>query len=60
MTKSYQEVIGNRKIEDFKSSLSLSLSLSLYNKLPTQEEEDMFNKKNGHQTAGSKFGLHRE
>ena len=33
----YQEVIGNLKVEDFKSSLS--------NKLPTQEEVDNFNKK---------------
>ena len=32
----YQEVIGNQKIEDFKSSL--------HNKLPTQEEVDNFNK----------------
>ena len=42
-TKSYQEVIGNLKIEDFKSSLS--------NKLPTQEEVDIFNKDNSHKTG---------
>ena len=35
---SYDEVIGNLKIEDFKSSLS--------NKLPTQEDVDIFNKDN--------------
>ena len=33
---SYQEIIDNLKIEDFKFSLS--------NKLPTQEEIDIFNK----------------
>ena len=42
-TKSYQEVIGNLKNEDFKSSLS--------NKLPTQEEVDIFNKDNSHKTG---------
>ena len=42
-TKSYQEVINNLKIEDFKSSLS--------NKLPTQEEVDIFNKDNSHKTG---------
>ena len=40
---SYDEVIGNLKIEDFKSSLS--------NKLPTQEEVDIFNKDNSHKTG---------
>ena len=35
---SYDEFIGNLKLEDFKSSLS--------NKLPTQEEADIFNKDN--------------
>ena len=40
---SYQEVIGNLNIEDFKSSLS--------NKLPTQEEVDIFNKDNSHKTG---------
>ena len=39
----YDEVIGNLKIEDFKSSLS--------NKLPTQEEVDIFNKDNSHKTG---------
>ena len=39
----YQEVIGNLKIEDFKSSLS--------NKLPTQEEVYSFNKDNSHKTG---------
>ena len=39
----YQEVIGNLKIEDFKYSLS--------NKLPTQEEVDIFNKANGQKTG---------
>ena len=34
----YDEFIGNLKTEDFKSSLS--------NKLPTQEEVDIFNKGN--------------
>ena len=38
----YQEVIGNLKIEDFKSSLS--------NKLPTQEV-DIFNKDSSHKTG---------
>ena len=42
-TKSYQEVIGNPKIEDFKSSL--------WNKLPIQEEVDIFNKDNSHKTG---------
>ena len=40
---SYQEVIGNLNIENFKSSLS--------NKLPTQEEVDNFNKDNSHKTG---------
>ena len=40
---SYDEVIGNLKIEDFKSSLS--------NKLPTQEEVDFFNKDISHKTG---------
>ena len=39
----YQEVIGNLNIENFKSSLS--------NKLPTQEEVDSFNKDNSHKTG---------
>ena len=39
----YQEVIGNLNIENFKSSLS--------NKLPTQEEIDSFNKDNSHKTG---------
>ena len=39
----YQEVIGNLKIEDFKSSL--------HNKLPTQEEVDNFNNENSHKTG---------
>ena len=39
----YDEVIGNLKIEDFKSSL--------HNKLPTQEEVDIFNKDNSHKTG---------
>ena len=38
-----QKVIGNLKIEDFKASLS--------NKLPTQEEVDIFNKDNSHKTG---------
>ena len=38
----YQEAIGNLKIEDFKSSL--------HNKLPTQEEVDNFNNENCHKT----------
>ena len=42
-TKSYQEVIGNLNIENFKSSLS--------NKLPTKEEVDSFNKDNRHKTG---------
>ena len=41
--ESYDEVIGNLKIDDFKSSLS--------NKLPTQEEVDIFNKGNSHKTG---------
>ena len=40
--KSYDEIIGNIKIEDFKSSL--------HNKLPTQEEVDNFNNENSHKT----------
>ena len=39
----YQEVIGNLKIEDFKSSL--------HNKLPTQEEVDNFNNENSNKTG---------
>ena len=39
----YQEVIGNLKIEDFESSL--------HNKLPTQEDVDIFNKDNRHKTG---------
>ena len=42
-TKSYQEVIGNLKIENFKSSLS--------NQLPTEEEVDSFNNDNSHKTG---------
>ena len=42
-TKTYDEVVGNLKIEDFKSSL--------HNKLPTQEEVDIFNKDNSHKTG---------
>ena len=41
--KSYNNLIGNLNIEDFKSSLS--------NKLPTQEEFDNFNKDNSHKTV---------
>ena len=40
---SYNEVIGNPKLEDFKSSLS--------NKFPTQEEVDNFIKDNSHKTG---------
>ena len=39
---SYDEVVGNLKIEDFKSSLS--------NKLPTEEEVDIFYKDNSNKT----------
>ena len=39
----YQEAIGNLKIEDFKSSL--------HNILPTQEEVDNFNNENSHKTG---------
>ena len=39
----YDEAIGNLKIEDFKSSL--------HNKLPTQEEVDNFKKDNSHKTG---------
>ena len=39
----YQEVIGNLKIEAFKSSL--------HNKLPTREEVDNFNNENSHKTG---------
>ena len=39
----YQEAIGNLKIEDFKSSL--------HNKLPTQEEVDNSNNENSHKTG---------
>ena len=39
----YQEVIGNLKIEDLKSSL--------HNKLPTQEEVDNFNNENSNKTG---------
>ena len=41
--EAYDEVIGNLKREIFKSSLS--------NKLPTQEEVDIFNKGNSHKTS---------
>ena len=40
---SYDEVIGNLNIEDFKSSLS--------NNLQTQEEVNIFNKDNSHKTG---------
>ena len=40
---SYINLIGYLNIEDFKSSLS--------NKLPTQEEVDIFNKDNSHKTG---------
>ena len=39
----YQEVIGNLKIEEFKSSL--------HNKLPTQEEVENFNNESSHKTG---------
>ena len=39
----YQEVIGNLNIENFKSSLS--------NRLPTQEEVESFNKDNSHKAG---------
>ena len=39
----YQEVIGNLKIEDFKTSL--------HNKLPTQEEVDNFNNEYSHKSG---------
>ena len=39
----YDEAIGNLKIEDFKSSL--------HNKLTTQEEVDIFNNENSHKTG---------
>ena len=39
----YDEVKGNLKLEDFKSSL--------HNKLPTQEEVDILNKDNRHKTG---------
>ena len=39
----YNNLIGNLKIEDFKSSL--------HNKLPTQEEVDNFNNENSHKTG---------
>ena len=42
-TKSYDNLIGNLKIEDFKSSL--------HNKLPTQEEVDSCNNENSHKTG---------
>ena len=42
-TKSYNNLIGNLKIEDFKSSL--------HNELPTQEDVDIFNKDNSHKTS---------
>ena len=42
-TKSYNNLIGNLKIEDIKSSL--------HNKLPTQEDADIFNKDNSHKTG---------
>ena len=41
--ESYNNLIGNINIEDFKSSL--------YNKLPTQDEVDIFNKSNRHKTG---------
>ena len=50
-TKSYgskatnDNLIGNLNIEDFKSSLS--------NKLPTQEEVNIFNKDNSHKTGNN-------
>ena len=40
--ESYQGVIGNLNIKDFKSSLS--------NKLPTQGEVNIFNRDNSHKT----------
>ena len=40
---SYNNFIGNLKIENFKSSL--------HNKLPTQEEVDIFNNENSHKTG---------
>ena len=43
--ESYNNLIGNLNIEDFKSSLS--------NKLPTQEEVYNFNKNNSHKTGKS-------
>ena len=46
---SYDEVIGNLKIEDFKSSLS--------NKLQTQEEVDIFNKDKSHKTGKDLFKI---
>ena len=42
-TKSYNNLIGNLKKEDFKSSP--------HNKLPTQEEVDNFNNENSHKTG---------
>ena len=39
----YNNLIGNLKIENFKSSL--------HNKLPTQEEVDIFNNENSHKTG---------
>ena len=42
-TKSYNNLICNLKVEDFKSSL--------HNKLPTQEDVDIFNKDNSHKTG---------
>ena len=41
--ESYKNLIGNLKIENFKSSL--------HNKLPTQEEVDIFNNENSHKTG---------
>ena len=41
--KSYDNLIGNPKKEDFKSSL--------HNKLQTKEEVDNFNKENSHKTG---------
>ena len=41
--ESYNNLIGNLNIEKFKASLS--------NKLPTQEEVDIFNKDNSHKTG---------
>ena len=42
-TATYENLLGNLKIEDFKSSL--------HNKLPTQEEVDNFNNENSHKNG---------